>query len=47
MMDKKKTDKKKTVASYKAGGSVFKMCPSCKTKRACSIAKKCMKKVYG
>lgn len=47
-------DKKKKVASYKKGGEVkkasassgFKMCPGCKTKRACAIAKKCMKKVY-
>ena len=48
-------DKKKKVASYGSGGKVkkasasagFKMCPQCKTKRACAIAKKCMKKVYG
>ena len=47
-------DKKKKVASYGNGGKVkkasasagFKMCPQCKTKRACAIAKKCMKKVY-
>ena len=42
-----KDKKKKPVGSYRAGGETFKMCPSCKTKRACGIAKKCMKKVYG
>lgn len=45
-----KDKKKKSVASYKKGGEVkkaaFKPCSGCKTKRACAIASKCMKKVY-
>jgi len=44
MNDKKK---KKPTASYAKGGEVFKPCTGCKTKRACAVAKKCMKKVYG
>jgi len=42
-----KDKKKKPVGTYKAGGETFKPCAGCKTKRACGIAKKCMKAVYG
>lgn len=38
-------DKKKK-AMYKAGKTVFKNCPKCKTKQACANAKKCLAKVY-
>ena len=43
---KKKSKDKKKKAMYKAGKTVFKNCPKCKTKQACATAKKCLAKVY-
>jgi len=42
-MNKNKKIKSKGM-TYKAGGVIFKNCPTCKTKAACKKAGRCLKK---